>query len=309
MKKFLLALSVTALTLSACSKTETKNSDVVKTVKTTAATQVPTLSSSDKDALMAVLNTQPDETKARFEARNPQATLEYFGIQPGMTVVEALPGGGWYSKILIPYLGPEGTLIGMDYDLDMWAKFDGFVNEEFLEKRKSWPATWIKDSSGWGIENGSQLSAFAIGEMPEHLKGTADAVLLIRAAHHLNRFNQAHLADSLKDIHDVLKPSGVVGIVQHRASEDQDDGWANGDNGYLKQSLVIKFMEDNGFELAKTPSAINSNPKDMASSETDDKVWRLPPTLGTSRDNEELQAKMKAIGESDRMTLVFRKKS
>ena len=66
-------------------------------------------------------------------------------------------------------------------------------------------------------------------------------------------------------------------------------------------------MEAAGFELAGEPSEINANPKDQPTS--DDKVWRLPPTLGTSRDNPELKAKMEAIGETDRMTLKFRVKS
>ena len=55
-------------------------------------------------ALAAALASQPEDVQARYEARNPGATLEFFGIEPGMTVVEALPGGGWYSKILLSYL-------------------------------------------------------------------------------------------------------------------------------------------------------------------------------------------------------------
>jgi hypothetical protein len=50
--------------------------------------------------LAAVLDSQPDEIKARYQYRHPQETLEFFGVEPGMTVVEALPGGGWYTKIL-----------------------------------------------------------------------------------------------------------------------------------------------------------------------------------------------------------------
>ena len=67
------------------------------------------------DVLGAVLDAQPDEVKARYPYRNPRETLEFIGIEPGMTVVEGLPGGGWYSKILLPYLGSDGKLIGADY--------------------------------------------------------------------------------------------------------------------------------------------------------------------------------------------------
>jgi predicted methyltransferase len=50
---------------------------------------------------------------------------------------------------------------------------------------------------------------------------------------------------------------------------------------------------------------INANPKDKPSDS--DMVWRLPPTLATSKDNPELKAQMEAIGETDRMTLQFKK--
>lgn len=89
----------------------------------------------DAEELAAVLADQPEEVKARYEYRHPQQTLGFFGIAPGMTVVEALPGGGWYTKILLPYLGPEGRLIGVDYAQDMWPLF-GFFGEDWLKKKK-----------------------------------------------------------------------------------------------------------------------------------------------------------------------------
>ena len=64
------------------------------------------------------------------------------------------------------------------------------------------------------------------------------------------------------------------------------------------------FFEMAGFELVAT-SDINANPGDLPGPE--DIVWRLPPSLSTSKDDPELRAKMEAIGESDRMTLLFKK--
>ena len=81
-------------------------------------------------ALAAALASQPEDVQARYEARNPGATLEFFGIEPGMTVVEALPGRGWYSKILLPYLGPEGKLIGAHYPDEMWIRILPGADEE-----------------------------------------------------------------------------------------------------------------------------------------------------------------------------------
>ena len=63
------------------------------------------------NTLAAVLDAQPDEVKARYQYRHPQETLEFFGVEPGMTVVEALPGGGWYTKILVPVLAEDGRYI------------------------------------------------------------------------------------------------------------------------------------------------------------------------------------------------------
>ena len=69
---------------------------------------------------------------------------------------------------------------------------------------------------------------------------------------------------------------------------------------------MIAAFQKAGFELVEQ-SEINANPKDQPSES--DVVWRLPPTLATSKDNPELKAQMEAIGETDRMTLKFRKPS
>jgi predicted methyltransferase len=68
----------------------------------------PQPAAADDGKLATVLAAQPDEAKARYQYRHPQETIEFFGIEPGMTVVEGLPGGGWYTKVLLPYLGSEG---------------------------------------------------------------------------------------------------------------------------------------------------------------------------------------------------------
>ena len=75
-------------------------------------------------------------------------------------------------------------------------------------------------------------------------------------------------------------------------------------NGYLKKGFVIERMEAAGFELVGA-SDLNANPQDQPT--TEDVVWRLPPGYRGSRSNLELKAKMDAIGESNRMTLKFRK--
>jgi predicted methyltransferase len=257
------------------------------------------------ESLAAVLAAQPEEVQARYAHRHPQETLEFFGIEPGMTVVEALPGGGWYSKILLAYLGPEGRLIGADYSPDMFPLF-GFFSDEQLEAKKSWVPTWIAQAEGWGVENAASIGAFQLGSLPEEMKGTADAIVSIRALHNLARFEPkgGFLTAAVTDMFDVLKPGGVVGVVQHQARDEKPDEWADGSRGYLKDDFVIETFTNAGFEFAGMTD-INANDKDQPGES--DVVWRLPPSLSTSREDPELREKMTAIGESNRMTLKFRK--
>ncbi|MEM9706915.1 MAG: methyltransferase [Pseudomonadota bacterium] len=266
-------------------------------------------SADEASSLAAVLAAQPDETKARYQYRNPEETLTFFGVEPGMTVVDVLPGGGWYGKILLPYLGADGALVGADYSVEMWPLFGGrFSSEEALNAKKVWVETWTADAEGWRSDGDASVNAFQFGAVPEEMKGTADVVMMIRAFHHLNRFEEegGFRTAALAETFNVLKPGGTLAIVQHRAPEGNDDKWAEGDNGYVKQSTVIAAVEAAGFELVEA-SEINANPNDQPT--TDDVVWRLPPSLAGSKDDEERRAAMQAIGESDRMTLKFRKPS
>ncbi|MEZ5891626.1 MAG: hypothetical protein R3C58_00540 [Parvularculaceae bacterium] len=298
-----LMMGAAALAIVACSQQKAA-APAVQEPETEAAVEEHAMTASEK--LDAVLAAQPDEEKARYQYRHPKETLEFFGVAPGMTVVDILPGEpGWYGNILVPYLGADGVVIGADYSLDMWAEFGGFVNAEFLENKKAFVADYIASVDAIRSEDGAQANGFQFGSVPDELAGTADVVLMVRAAHHFNRFDDGkYFTEALADINKVLKPGGVVGVVQHRAQEDMPDDWAVGNAGYLKQSHVVELFENAGFELVAT-SEINANPADRPT--VDEVVWRLPPSLGTSRDNPELKAEMQAIGESDRMTLKFRK--
>jgi predicted methyltransferase len=264
-----------------------------------------TADGADSDRLAAVLAAQPQEVQARYRWRHPQETLEFFGIAPGMTVVEVLPGGGWYTKILLPYLGSGGHLVGVDYALEMFPLF-GFFTDEQLQAKETWAATFTAEATEWAGADGAAVSAFALGAVPEGLKGQADAVLLIRALHNLVRFEPqgGFLTDALQTAHDLLKPGGIVGVVQHQARDGMPDEWASGQNGYLKQDFVVAQMEAVGFEFL---GASNINQNELDQPTATDIVWRLAPSLATSRDNPEIRARIEAIGESNRMTLKFRK--
>lgn len=269
------------------------------------ADQAAAVTVAEAPTLAAILDAQPEEAKARYEYRHPRETIEFFGIEPGMTVVEGLPGGGWYTRILLAWLGEEGRLIGADYSLDMYPNF-GFATEEFLAEQAKWVPNWVAWGSEFAGENGPSVRAFHFGSLPRELVGTADVVFMVRALHNLARFESegGFLTEALGEAFDVLKPGGTLGIVQHHARDDMSDEFADGSRGYLKKDFVIAAVESAGFEFVGE-SDVNANAKDQPSG--DDIVWRLPPTLGTSRDNPELRAELEAIGESNRMTLKFRK--
>lgn len=258
------------------------------------------------DKLDYVLDTQPDKNKLRYNARNPKETIEFFGVKPGMTVVEVYPGWkGWYTQILLPYLGSDGLLIGADYAADMFPKF-GIFDDGFIEYKKVWVEKWPPRIKELGIKGSASIKAFQFGSMPESINETADVLLFIRSLHNLARFESDgnYLSVALEESYRSLKPGGILGIVQHMAPEEASDEWANGKNGYLKKSFVIARLEQAGFEYIDS-SDINVNVKDQPTEQ--DYVWRLPPTLKGSKDNEELRQKNLAIGESSRMTLKFRK--
>ena len=284
--KFALLLSASAV-LSACSQ----SNDV-------------TNSGVDKGALQLAVSSRSEEAKTRDAVRHPEATLEFFKVAPGMTVAEALPGGGWYSNVLARYLGTQGTLYGVNYDDDMWARF-GFFDEDGIKARIASTGKFGTVVSGL-TDNGIKTAGYTFATMPESINGTVDRVLFIRALHNLNRFEEeaGTLTASLKAAHRVLKKDGLVGVVQHHLAEDAADAGADGSRGYLKKSHLISAFEKAGFELAAS-SDINANPKDQPGEAGI--VWRLPPNYVGTRDDEAKKAEVDAIGESNRMTLLFKK--
>jgi predicted methyltransferase len=257
-----------------------------------------------KKALEAVVAERSVDTKKRDAFRHPVETLSFFQVKPGMAVAEALPGGGWYSNILANYLGKEGELYGVNYVDSMWARF-GFFNEEAIAGR----IASTKAFSGQVAEftnNGIKTDGFTFDTIPSSLAGKLDRVLFVRALHNLSRFEDdaGTLTQALEAAHKMLKPDGMVGVVQHQIPESAPDEGAKGNRGYMKASRIKAAFKAAGFELVSS-SDINKNPKDKPAD--NDIVWRLPPSFNGSRDDEDKRKAMEAIGESNRMTLLFKK--
>jgi len=259
--------------------------------------------SADSEALDRVIEARSEADRARDDARHPAETLAFFRVEPGMTVAEGLPGAGWYTRILANYLGKDAALYGVNYPEHMWPLFGR--SDEWVAERRAATGKFV-DQVREFTDNGISARGFTFDTVPAEIAGSVDRVLLIRALHNLNRFEQVAgtRSQALAAVRGMLKEDGLVGVVQHRLPESAPDEGADGSRGYLKQSAVIDMFENAGFELVAS-SEINANPKDQPGAS--DIVWRLPPSLSTSKQNPELRAAMEAIGESDRMTLLFRK--
>jgi len=239
------------------------------------------------------------EDGERDQFRRPAETLGFFGVEPTMTVAEYGPGGGWYTRVLAPYMMPAGKYIAFNQDSDGRT----YRTRAQEARSKGWTERFKSSVAEMVGGEADAVTAFEIDEMPEDVAGTVDRVLIFRSMHGLNNGNSADTV--LKAARMMLKDDGMVGVVQHRAPEGATyDDYGARQRGYMRKADVVAIFEANGFELA-AESEINANPKDPANWEGG--VWTLPPSLGFGRQSEEEMAKHNAIGESDRMTLLFAK--
>jgi predicted methyltransferase len=234
------------------------------------------------------------DDSARDQFRNPKETLTFFGLKPDMTVAEYAPGGGWYTRIIAPYVAGHGKYIGLNFAPDPLP-----FPDDAKERVRGFSAKFPEDAAGWTGMPASDFAAFTSDAVPDDMKGTVDLVIIPRMMHNLMNWNVAD--NELRAIRDMLKDGGSVGIVQHRAKDDAPFSYANGSKGYLRTETVVNIMQAYGFELVGQ-SEVNANPKDTADYEGG--VWTLPPRLSG---DDAMDAKYEAIGESDRMTLLFKK--
>lgn len=236
------------------------------------------------------------EEVARDAHRHPKETLEFFGVESDDAVVEIMPGGGWYTAILGPWLRVGGGRLTA-------AHFDPSLSEGARRTVEAFTAAFIDQPEIYGAINLTVAGAGSPGIAPD---GSADVVLTFRNVHTWMRGGYADkmFADAFR----ALKPGGVLGVVEHRlpSSREQDPLAAS---GYVLQSYVVQLAEQAGFVLEEA-SEINANPADRADHPLG--VWMLPPNLRAPGPEDESFAgydveTYRRIGESDRMTLRFRK--
>jgi predicted methyltransferase len=236
-----------------------------------------------QDALATALaSTQRSEVnRARDQYRHPRETLSFFGVKQGQNVVELWPGAGWYTEILAPWLAGKGQLT-----VATPAGRSTEAASKWLDAR---PALFAKvKRAGFPARDG------VVG-VPA---GSADVVLTFRNVHNWRFGGTDQTQEAFNQIYIMLKPGGVLGVVEHRLPETMDNKLEE-KSGYMKRSSVVGFATKAGFKLAGE-SDINANAKDTH--DWPDGVWTLPPVY---RLGETDRAKYAAIGESDRMTLKF----
>jgi len=235
------------------------------------------------------------QDKARDAFRHPVESLQFWGLRPGMTVVEFWPGAGWYTDILAPFLARTGGKLYAanlePLDATRQQAVDAY-RRKLTDKPKVYGAV--------------EITAFGPTSGPVAPAGTADLALFLRNIHN---WMAAGIVDkAFRDAFAALKPGGVLGVEEHRAAPGgvQD---ALAPDGYVEQDYVIQLAKEAGFTL-DAASEINANPKDTKDHPFG--VWTLPPTrLSAPRGEPPKEGfdhtKYDAIGESDRMTLRFRK--
>ena len=217
---------------------------------------------------------------ARDRYRHPAETLVFFGVKPTDTVIEINPSGGWYSEILAPWLRADGNYV---------AAVPASGRESPL-KAKFAADPGHYDRAHWLGYDG-KAPAFGAA-------GSANAVLTFRNVHNWVAAGSADVYFAA--FFTALKPGGVLGVTDHRAKPGTDLETMK-KSGYLTEALVIDLATRAGFVL-EAKSEVNANPKD--GTDHPNGVWTLPPT---NRHDAADAAKYKAISESDRMTLRFRK--
>ena len=218
--------------------------------------------------------------RARDAHRHPADTLAFFGVKPGQKVVELWPGAGWYTEILAPYVAAKGQL----------------TVATPLERSEGTRKLLASKPDVYGKV---QLATFPMKEGGTAVApGSVDVVLTFRNVHNWRFGGKDSAQEAFNQIYAMLKPGGVLGVVDHRLPEEMDSVLEE-KSGYMKRSSVLAFATKAGFKLAGE-SAVNANPKDTH--DWPNGVWTLPPVY---RLGDQDRAAYAAIGESDRMTLKF----
>ena len=243
-----------------------------------------------------------EDAKARDKYRHPVESLTFWGLKPGMAILEIQPGGAsWWTEILAPYAKRTGgsfSATGADLANPNLSEGARKSRAAFEERYGSKPDVYGKvDIVNWGAVSRT---------LPEN---KYDFVLTARSIHGWMQDKPGTVEATFGEFYKALKPGGILAVEQHRANPLPPGAEEKPSTGYVSEAYVISVAEKAGFKLA-AKSEINANAKDTKDHPFG--VWTLPPTLRSSAygsgkpdDPNFDHSKYLAIGESDRMTLKF----
>jgi predicted methyltransferase len=173
------------------------------------------------------------EERARDVNRLPVETLSFFRMREDMRVIEILPSGGWYTKILAPVLKDKGKLYVVHPEGRYADEYRGIAKLQGLEK---------VEEIGWGAA--APASGGAFGPSGKWNVAPVDLVLTFRNYHN---FSPADRATVNKSAFDALKRGGLYGIVDHTRRHNEPTTRENGRR--VDPVLVIKEVQSAGFVL------------------------------------------------------------
>ncbi len=235
--------------------------------------------------------------RRRDAARHPLQTLQFFGLQPGMTVVEVWPGAGWYTDIIAPFLAAtKGKLYAANLETP---NPDDRAAEQVVEAYRK------QFSSRPDLYGPIAFTAFGPHSGALAPAGSADLVLFFN----LDNWMAAGIAEkAFRDAFAALRHGGVLGIEQPRGAVGQTQD-PTALSGYVQTDFVKQLAGEAGFRFDGA-SEINANPRDTRDHPFG--VWTLPPTrrsspMGKPPNPLFNHKKYDDIGEPDRMTLRFTK--
>jgi predicted methyltransferase len=226
------------------------------------------------------------ENKYRDKYRNPIETLTFFGIKRNMKVLEISPGSGWYTEIL-------GNMMKDTGDFYV-TKFRKPSNKVLVNIQNQFDDYFASKEVYFGK---LKYLYFNENNLLDEKEKKFDLILTFRNTH--NWLDSDTAENVYKSIYNLMEDNGILGVVQHRANESANYNYKK---GYVKESFLIGLIEAQGFELIEK-SEINANPQDLKNYEKG--VWTLPPRFAEGEKN---KLYYRSIGESDRMTLKFKKK-
>jgi predicted methyltransferase len=237
---------------------------------------------------------------ARDTWRHPLESLTFWGLQPGLTVLEIQPSGGYWTEILAPYAVQTGghyIAAGLPPSAT-----DPALSEGARKARASFEAK-VADHGVYGTIAYANFGAAAgLTEAP----ASVDLILTARNIHDW-MWTPGAVDRDFASFADALKPGGVLAVEEHRA--DPRPMTPEARDGYVSEDYVIAAAKRAGLVL-EARSEVNANPKDGKNHPFG--VWTLPPTRRSAPAGQPSNpafdhARYDAVGESDRMTLRFRK--